>query len=357
MAVEAQIKEDTMAELDKAPSILYTDDEKEEEDEYFSDPDPDADPDPDSVDEILSENSWSDSSPQTLVLKMSYELKSVHSTAQKKDDTTEDIEWQDSFLSNNDASFPNDPTGELPNSWGAAEASVFHIRGETYLKDRKKTTRKGTLMQLVASNLLKSVNKQGDFAGRPGSICQKFAAADRPDFFFVVNMQIPGSSTNFHIAFYYATTTPIKDVPLLENFVEGDDAYRNARFKLIPHVSKVGTLNPAWAMDCKAKCWKQALPVGTCPKHSICSRKELLRAPPSRPFPQPDSDLIKPSAVAPPSGQQQQSSNSNLTRRRTASSNSPSSRPSAPTRIIYRETLGPSSESVDVLDSVTSGME
>lgn len=50
----------------------------------------------------------------------------------------EDIEWQDSFLSNNDASFPNDPTGELPNSWGAAVPSAFQIRGETYLKDRKK---------------------------------------------------------------------------------------------------------------------------------------------------------------------------------------------------------------------------
>lgn len=49
----------------------------------------------------------------------------------------EELEWQDSFLSNNDASFPNDPTGELPNSWGAAEDS-FQIRGANYLKDRKK---------------------------------------------------------------------------------------------------------------------------------------------------------------------------------------------------------------------------
>ncbi|KAD4585534.1 hypothetical protein E3N88_23135 [Mikania micrantha] len=59
------------------------------------------------------------------------------------------------------------------------------------------------------------------------------------------------------------------------------------------------------------------------------------------------SDRKKYSAVAPPSGQQQQNSNNsnNLTRRRTGSSNTPSSRPLAPTRIIYRETLGASSES------------
>ncbi|KAI3822805.1 hypothetical protein L1987_10403 [Smallanthus sonchifolius] len=217
-----------MGALDKVPSTISIHGEKEEEDEYYSYSD--------SVDEIRSE-------------------------MQKKGGATlEDIEWQDSFLSNNDASFPNDPTGELPNSWGAAEASSFHIRGETCLKDRKKNIDqvkgKGILMQLVAANMLKSTNKQGDFAGRPGSICQKFAAADRPDFFFIVNMQIPGPATNFHIAFYYATTTPIKDVPLLHNFVEGDDAYRNSRFKLIPHVSKVG------AMACKAKCWKQTLLLG-----------------------------------------------------------------------------------------------
>nr|XP_043624331.1 protein ENHANCED DISEASE RESISTANCE 2-like [Erigeron canadensis] len=97
---------------------------------------------------------------------------------------------------------------------------------------------KGTLMHLVAANMLRSTNKQDDFAGRSGSICQKFSVVDLPDFFFIVNMQIPGPTTTFHIAFYYATTTPIKDVPLLQNFVEGDDAYRNARFKLIPRVSK-----------------------------------------------------------------------------------------------------------------------
>ncbi|KVH90759.1 protein of unknown function DUF1336 [Cynara cardunculus var. scolymus] len=267
MNVEAQRKEDIMGALDKAPSSLSIRGEKEEEsDDYYSYSD--------SVEDTRSENSWSDLSPQKheakllvghvsgssssqvlaccyvsekiawfnssiLVSRIGCGLQSVHTAVQKRGVAPlEDIEWQDSFLSNNDSSFPNDPTGDLPNSWGAAESSSFQIRGETYLQDRKKITGKGTLMQLVAANMLRSTKKQDDFAGRPGSICQKFAAANCPDFFFIVNMQIPGPTTNFHIAFYYATTTPIKDVPLLQSFVEGDDAYRNARFKLIPHVSK-----------------------------------------------------------------------------------------------------------------------
>jgi hypothetical protein len=33
--------------------------------------------------------------------------------------------------------------------------------------------------------------------------------------------------------------TPLEKVPLLERFVNGDDAFRNSRFKLIPYISKV----------------------------------------------------------------------------------------------------------------------
>ena len=31
---------------------------------------------------------------------------------------------------------------------------------------------------------------------------------------------------------------PIEDFPLLDKFVEGDNAFRNSRFKLIPYISK-----------------------------------------------------------------------------------------------------------------------
>lgn len=31
----------------------------------------------------------------------------------------------------------------------------------------------------------------------------------------------------------------MEKVPLLQSFINGDDAYRNSRFKLIPYISKV----------------------------------------------------------------------------------------------------------------------
>ncbi|KHG05244.1 Heat-inducible transcription repressor HrcA [Gossypium arboreum] len=33
-------------------------------------------------------------------------------------------------------------------------------------------------------------------------------------------------------------SSPVEDSPLLYNFINGDDAYRNSRFKLIPYISK-----------------------------------------------------------------------------------------------------------------------
>lgn len=49
---------------------------------------------------------------------------------------------------------------------------------------------------------------------------------------------MPGSTT-YSLVLYYMMSTPIEEHPLLVSFVNGDDAYRNSRFKLIPYISKV----------------------------------------------------------------------------------------------------------------------
>ncbi|KAJ9559020.1 hypothetical protein OSB04_013634 [Centaurea solstitialis] len=153
-------------------------------------------------------------------------------------DLEEEMVWKNGVSSYNyKLTLPEDPTGNLPNSWTVPEPSLFQIRGATYFQDRKKIKAKRTLMQTVGVEWLRSDKREDDVAGRPGSIVQKFAADGRPEFFFIVNFQVPGSTT-YNIASYYMTTTPIKDLPLLEKFIEGDDAFRNSRFKLLPHITK-----------------------------------------------------------------------------------------------------------------------
>lgn len=54
----------------------------------------------------------------------------------------------------------------------------------------------------------------------------------------IVMDQMPGTPM-YSLALYYMIKTPLEDNPLLQNFVDGDDTYRNSRFKLIPYISKV----------------------------------------------------------------------------------------------------------------------
>ncbi|KAE9585758.1 hypothetical protein Lal_00010189 [Lupinus albus] len=134
------------------------------------------------------------------------------------------------------STLPRDPTCTLPCSVTETDPSTFLIRGENYLEDRLKVKAKGTLMQMVAADWLRSDKREDDLGGRPGGIVQKYAAQGGPEFFFIVNIQVPGSTT-YSLALYYMMTTPVEDSPLLESFIKGDDAFRNSRFKLIPYIS------------------------------------------------------------------------------------------------------------------------
>lgn len=135
------------------------------------------------------------------------------------------------------ATLPKDPTCNMDCSWAEADPSTFLIRGANYLQDRQKIKAKGSLMELVGADLLRSDKREDDLGARPGSIVQKYAAQGRPEFFFIVNIQVPGP-TLYNLVLYYMMKTPLEETPLLEKFVNGDDAYRNSRFKLIPYISK-----------------------------------------------------------------------------------------------------------------------
>ncbi|WOL04486.1 protein ENHANCED DISEASE RESISTANCE 2-like [Canna indica] len=84
------------------------------------------------------------------------------------------------------------------------------------------------LMEMVAADWLKSDKREDDLGGRPGGTVQKYAAQGGDEFFFIVNIQVPGSTT-YSLALYYMMNMPVESGPLVENFVRGDDAYRNSR--------------------------------------------------------------------------------------------------------------------------------
>lgn len=56
----------------------------------------------------------------------------------------------------------------------------------------------------------------------------------------LLDLQVPGS-TQYSMVFYFVTKELIPG-SLLQRFVDGDDEFRNSRFKLIPSVPKVFVL-------------------------------------------------------------------------------------------------------------------
>ncbi|KAL5801738.1 hypothetical protein ACOSQ3_033370 [Xanthoceras sorbifolium] len=142
-----------------------------------------------------------------------------------------EVAWSYGSTLQKDSSFTS------PCSWAAADPSTFLIRGETYLKDHQKVKAKGTLTQMIGADWLRSDQREDDLGGRLGGIVQNYAARGGPEFFFVVNIQVPGV-TMYNLALYYMMKTPLEENPLLHSFVNGDDAFRNSRFKLIPYISK-----------------------------------------------------------------------------------------------------------------------
>ncbi|TVU30350.1 hypothetical protein EJB05_21966 [Eragrostis curvula] len=115
---------------------------------------------------------------------------------------------------------PKDSSFTVPSTWAMTDPTTFLIRGETYLHDRIKIKANSTLMQMVGADWIKSDKREDDLAGRAGGL-----------------VQVPGSTT-YSLALYYMMDTPLEKVPLLERFVNGDDSFRNSRFKLIPYISK-----------------------------------------------------------------------------------------------------------------------
>lgn len=239
-----ECKEQMDAELVQDHSNLTNMDD--ESDEYFDFSEPVFDdesedsPAADNCPEVYSQDACHVmvEKKHEFVCELTLDTRSLYAAMQKKGCADlEKIVWDQRVSYNYTITLPEDQTGNLPHSWSAPEPYIFQIRGETFLEDRKKITAESTLLETVAVDWLKSDKREDHLASRPGNIVQKYAADGRPEFFIILNFQIPGS-THYNLASYYTTRTPFKDIPLLERFIEGDDAFRNSRFKLIPHVTK-----------------------------------------------------------------------------------------------------------------------
>ncbi|XP_073267183.1 protein ENHANCED DISEASE RESISTANCE 2 isoform X3 [Populus alba] len=123
--------------------------------------------------------------------------------------------------------------------WQISAGDNFRVRSKHFFHDRSKVPAGKHLMDLVAVDWFKDTKRMDHVARHRGSAAQ--VASDKGLFSVVFNLQVPGS-THYSMVFYFVTKELVPG-SLLQRFVDGDDEFRNSRFKLLPSV-----LQGSWIM-------------------------------------------------------------------------------------------------------------
>eukprot|EP00850_Spirogloea_muscicola_P011366 SM000070S21332 [mRNA] locus=s70:324503:334440:- [translate_table: standard] len=120
--------------------------------------------------------------------------------------------------------------------WARPPLGLFYIRGPTYMHNRRKVQGCEPLLKLMAVDWFASKGRLDHVAARPGSLMQREGPKKAP-FVLVCNLQVP-RKPNYSMVFYFASDRTLRPGSLLQRFVDGDDIFRNARFKLIPSIAQ-----------------------------------------------------------------------------------------------------------------------
>jgi len=127
------------------------------------------------------------------------------------------------------------------NVWTEPDASSFNVRGPLYLRKKVKQPSQQSAYLLLGSDLLMS-----DHPGRecvaedPDGFVARARAigGEQTPFVFIVNFVLPWANFVAYWSPRNGSTTAYIGDPVfdrtMERFLEGDDALRNSRFKLIP---------------------------------------------------------------------------------------------------------------------------
>ncbi|KAL9406161.1 hypothetical protein Peur_003133 [Populus x canadensis] len=118
--------------------------------------------------------------------------------------------------------------------WRISDGNNFRVRSKRFCFDKSKVPAGKHLMDLVAVDWFKDTKRMDHVARRQG--CAAQVASEKGHFSVVFNLQVPGS-THYSMVFYFVTKELVPG-SLLQRFVDGDDEFRNSRFKLIPSVPK-----------------------------------------------------------------------------------------------------------------------
>ena len=129
------------------------------------------------------------------------------------------------------------------NGWASPPGDLFSLRSKNYLTKRQKSPAGDYILSPAGMDWLKSNGKLENVLARPDNRVMHGLRKDQAkgksmkSFVFAVNLQVPGKD-HYSAVFYFATQDPIPTGSLLYRFINGDDVFRNQRFKLVNRIVK-----------------------------------------------------------------------------------------------------------------------
>lgn len=148
-------------------------------------------------------------------------------------------DWMERVKS--EGAIPLQAPDNCANGWSSPPGDVFMVRGPEYFKTKVKIPGGGYLLKPLGFDWIKSSTKISEVLSNPKSRVRKviedaFPAGEKP-FIWAFNIQVP-SKDNYSAVAYFVATEPVSEGSLMDQFLKGDDAYRNSRLKLIANIVK-----------------------------------------------------------------------------------------------------------------------
>jgi hypothetical protein len=123
------------------------------------------------------------------------------------------------------------------NGWASPPGDLFHLRARGYFS-AEWLLRPAGVDWLRSHSRLDHVLARDDIPVAAAFRRARLRKDPSAHFLLAVNLQVPGRPDAYSAVFYFAAEAAIPAESLLGRFVHGDDAYRNARFKIVNRIVK-----------------------------------------------------------------------------------------------------------------------
>lgn len=150
-------------------------------------------------------------------------------------------DWKEEVI--NSGSLKHVDLNNGSNGWASPPGDLFNLRSKTYFTKKVKSPSGPWILQPAGVDWLRSAGKLENVLSRADNRVMnalkkaQSRGKNMKSFVVAVNLQVPGREHHSAV-FYFATDEPVLAGSLLHRFINGDDAFRNSRFKIVNRIVK-----------------------------------------------------------------------------------------------------------------------